>query len=285
MKIKKVKAYWQLMRVDKPGGYLLLFWPTIWALILSAKGKPDLSILAVFTSGTFLMRSAGCAINDFADRKIDKFVKRTKDRPLPSGAVSSKEAVALFIFLSTLSFLLVFLTVNRLTTKLSFVGLVLASIYPFTKRYTHLPQLFLALAFSWSVPMAWAAQSGYLPGDIWVIFLLNALWVVAYDTQYAMADRDDDLKIGVGSVAILLGRFGKLVIGILQSFTVMLLIWTGLLYKQKLMYFVCVLISSCLFFYQHHLMRDRKNDHFIRAFSINNYVGMVITLGLESTYI
>lgn len=284
MTMIKAKAYWQLMRMDRPIGSLLLLWPTLWALIISAQGKPDIDVLIVFISGVFLMRSAGCVINDFADRKVDGFVKRTKNRPLPSGIVTSREAVGLFLILSVLSFILV-LTMNSLTVKLSFIGIFLAFIYPFMKRYTHLPQLFLAIAFSWSIPMAWAAQSNHLSFGVWMIFAINALWTVAYDTQYAMVDRDDDLHVGIKSTAILFGRFDKLIIGFLQLVTLILLISLGAIYQQGSFYYWSVLIASGLFVYQQHLIRDRKRELCFQAFLNNNYVGMIITFGLFSTYL
>lgn len=279
MTAAKAQAYWQLMRMDKPIGTLLLLWPTLWALIIAAQGVPDLTVLVVFILGVVFMRSAGCVINDFADRKVDGHVKRTSQRPLPSGRVTSKEAIGLFIVLSVASFLLV-LTMNPLTIKLSFAGLFLAFIYPFMKRYTHLPQLFLGLAFSWSIPMAWAAQANELPAMVWFIFAINALWTIAYDTQYAMVDRDDDLKIGIKSTAILFGRFDKMIIGALQLVTIAMLIAVGNWYELGASYYWSLLIAGALFVFQHHLIRHRERDLCFRAFLNNNYVGMVIAAGL-----
>ena len=279
MTAAKAQAYWQLMRMDKPIGTLLLLWPTLWALIIAAQGVPDLTVLVVFILGVVFMRSAGCVINDFADRKVDGHVKRTSQRPLPSGRVTSKEAIGLFIVLSVASFLLV-LTMNPLTIKLSFAGLFLAFIYPFMKRYTHLPQLFLGLAFSWSIPMAWAAQANELPAMVWFIFAINALWTIAYDTQYAMVDRDDDLKIGIKSTAILFGRFDKMIIGALQLVTIAMLITVGNWYELGASYYWSLLIAGALFVFQHHLIRHRERDLCFRAFLNNNYVGMVIAAGL-----
>lgn len=275
----KVRAYWQLMRMDRPIGSLLLLWPTLWALILAAQGMPDFRVLMVFAIGVFAMRSAGCVINDFADRHVDGHVKRTAQRPLPTGKVSEKEAIGLFLALVILSFLLV-LTMNPLTIKLSLVGVVLAFIYPFMKRYTQVPQLFLGLAFSWSIPMAWAAQANELPPVIWLVFGVNLLWTIAYDTQYAMVDRDDDLLIGVKSTAILFGRRDKAIIGVLQLMTIVLLIALGWVYSLATSYYWTVLIASCLFVYQQHLIRHRQRMPCFHAFLNNNYVGMVITLGL-----
>lgn len=283
MSAVKAKAYWQLMRMDRPIGSLLLLWPTIWALILSAQGFPDIKVLIVFVLGVFMMRSAGCVINDFADRKVDGHVKRTSQRPLPSGKVSAKEAVILFLALSIASFLLV-LTMNPLTVQLSFAGLVLAFIYPFMKRFTHLPQLFLGLAFSWSIPMAWAAQANELPLIVWFVFSINVVWTVAYDTQYAMVDRDDDLVIGIKSTAILFGRYDKMIIGGLQLMTIAMLIMLGNYYQLGASYYWGLLVAGGLFVYQQHLIRHRERQPCFQAFLNNNYVGMVVAAGLLISY-
>ncbi|PNH98378.1 4-hydroxybenzoate octaprenyltransferase [Vibrio diazotrophicus] len=283
MSAVKAKAYWQLMRMDRPIGSLLLLWPTIWALILSAQGFPDVKVLIVFVLGVFMMRSAGCVINDFADRKVDGHVKRTSQRPLPSGKVSAKEAVILFLALSIASFLLV-LTMNPLTVQLSFAGLVLAFIYPFMKRFTHLPQLFLGLAFSWSIPMAWAAQANELPLIVWFVFAINVVWTVAYDTQYAMVDRDDDLVIGIKSTAILFGRYDKMIIGGLQLMTIAMLIMLGNYYQLGASYYWGLLVAGGLFVYQQHLIRHRERQPCFQAFLNNNYVGMVVAAGLLISY-
>lgn len=279
----KAKAYWQLTRMNRPIGTLLLLWPTLWSLIIAAQGMPDFDVLVVFVLGVVLMRSAGCVINDFADRKVDGHVKRTKLRPLPSGLVSSKEAVILFLVLAVISFLLV-LTMNPLTIKLSFIGVGLAFIYPFMKRFTHLPQLFLGLAFSWAIPMAWAAQTNELPSIVWFIFVINALWTIAYDTQYAMVDRDDDLKIGIKSTAILFGRFDKLIVGSLQLVTLAMLIALGMHYHLGDTFYWALLVAGGLFVYQQHLMRHRDRDLCFQAFLNNNYVGMAVTIGLFITF-
>ena len=279
----KAKAYWQLTRMNRPIGTLLLLWPTLWSLIIAAQGMPDFDVLVVFVLGVVLMRSAGCVINDFADRKVDGHVKRTKPRPLPSGLVSSKEAVILFLVLAVISFLLV-LTMNPLTIKLSFIGVGLAFIYPFMKRFTHLPQLFLGLAFSWAIPMAWAAQTNELPSIVWFIFMINALWTIAYDTQYAMVDRDDDLKIGIKSTAILFGRFDKLIVGSLQLVTLAMLIALGMHYHLGDTFYWALLVAGGLFVYQQHLMRHRDRDLCFQAFLNNNYVGMAVTIGLFITF-
>lgn len=279
MSAEKAKAYWQLMRMDRPIGSFLLFWPMLWSLVLAAEGMPDWDVLLVFTAGVFLMRSAGCVINDFADRHVDGHVKRTQQRPLPAGKVTSKEAVLLFLVLGITSFLLV-LTMNSLTIQLSFVGIALAFVYPFMKRYTHLPQLVLGLAFSWAIPMAWAAQTNELPWMVWFLFTINALWTIAYDTQYAMVDRDDDLLIGVKSTAILFGRFDKLIIGLLQLATLAMLLWLGQYYQLGQSFYWSILAAGALFVYQQHLIRHRERELCFKAFLNNNYVGMVLALGL-----
>ncbi|MEZ9232064.1 4-hydroxybenzoate octaprenyltransferase [Vibrio amylolyticus] len=280
----KARAYWQLMRLNRPIGSLLLLWPTLWALIVAAEGLPRWDVTLVFVFGVVLMRSAGCVINDFADRKIDGHVKRTKNRPLPSGQVSSKEAIGLFLLLAVTSFLLV-LTMNPLTIQLSFAGIVLAFIYPFMKRYTYLPQLFLGLAFSWAIPMAWAAQTNELPLMVWYLFVINAIWTIAYDTQYAMVDRDDDVEIGIKSTAVLFGRFDKMIIGALQLVTMIMLILLGDYYVLGDAFYWGLLVVGALFVFQQWLIRHRDRDLCFSAFLNNNYVGMVITIGLLAGFL
>lgn len=279
MSFAKARSYWLLMRMDRPIGSLLLLWPTLWSLLLAAKGMPDWDVLIVFVVGVVLMRSAGCVINDFADRDFDGHVKRTKLRPLPSGQVTPVEAIVLFMILALVSFLLV-LTMNSLTVKLSFVGIVLAFIYPFMKRFTHLPQLFLGLAFSWAIPMAWAAQANELVPQVWLLFVINAIWTIAYDTQYAMVDRDDDLQVGLKSTAILFGRFDKMIIGVLQLVTLLLFIVLGIWLQLGQAFYWGILISSALFVYQQYLISDRERDDCFKAFLNNNQVGMVMALAL-----
>ena len=242
LEITKARAFWQLARFDRPIGSLLLLWPTLWALFLAGDGFPKVDVLVVFVLGVVFMRAAGCVINDFADRNVDGHVKRTANRPMPSGKVSEREALGLFILLVLVSFLLV-LTMNNLTIMLSVVAVMLAAAYPFMKRYTHLPQLVLGAAFGWSIPMAYAAQSGTLPTVAWLLFVANILWTVAYDTLYAMVDRDDDIKVGIKSTAILFGRFDKLIIGILQLVTIMLLIAIGGLLHLNQGYYWALLVA------------------------------------------
>ncbi|WP_152205474.1 4-hydroxybenzoate octaprenyltransferase [Marinobacter changyiensis] len=269
-----------LLRLNRPIGSLLLLWPTYWALWLAADGVPGITNLLVFTLGVFLMRAAGCAINDFADRKVDGHVKRTRDRPLASGRVKPKEAVALFLGLALLAFLMVIFLTNTLTLYLSFGGLLLAFIYPFMKRHTHLPQLFLGAAFSWAIPMAWAAETGELTNLAWLLFTANVLWTVAYDTFYAMVDRDDDLTIGVKSTAILFGDGDKAIIAVLQALVILILLLVGQQAGLGAFYYLGVIVMACLFVYQQYLARDREREACFKAFLNNNWAGFAVFAGL-----
>ncbi|MFL1468095.1 4-hydroxybenzoate octaprenyltransferase [Marinobacter sp. HN1S83] len=276
----RLADYARLLRLDRPIGSLLLLWPTYWALWLAAEGAPDIGNLIIFTLGVFLMRAAGCAINDFADRKVDRHVKRTKDRPLTSGRIDAWEAVALFLGICLLAFLMVVLFTNPLTLYLSFGGVILAFIYPFMKRYTHLPQLFLGAAFSWAIPMAWAAQANELTQLTWLLFTANVLWTVAYDTLYAMVDRDDDLKIGVKSTAILFGDADRAIIGFLQALVVIILVMVGQQVELGVIYYLGVLAMACLFGYQQYLARFREREGCFKAFLNNNWAGFAVFTGL-----
>lgn len=275
----KWQAWCRLMRIDKPIGSLLLLWPTLWALWLAGMAVPALGTLTVFVLGVFFMRAAGCVINDYADRKIDGHVKRTRARPLPSGAIGEKEAKLLFGALVGISFALV-LTLNSMTIALSTVALALAWVYPFMKRYTHLPQLVLGAAFGWSIPMAFTAMSESLPLNCWLLFLANITWTVAYDTQYAMVDRDDDLRIGVKSTAILFGRFDKLIIGLLQLATLGLLGVIGWQAGLGGIYYLALAGAAALFLWQQKLIANRERQACFRAFLNNNLVGMLIFIGI-----
>ncbi|KAB7664213.1 4-hydroxybenzoate octaprenyltransferase [Plesiomonas shigelloides] len=281
---EKLSAYWRLMRMDRPIGTLLLLWPTLWALWLAAQGQPNWPVLLVFVLGVVVMRAAGCVINDYADRHFDGHVKRTANRPLPSGDVRPSEARWLFVALVALAFVLV-LTLNSLTIVLSLVALALAAVYPFMKRFTHLPQLVLGVAFGWSIPMAFAAQMNLLPLSCWLLLLANICWTVAYDTQYAMVDRDDDLRIGIKSTAILFGRFDKLIIGLLQLVTLLLLVLVGVLSQLGSLYYWSLLACAALFVYQQQLLKERERDACFQAFLNNNYVGMVLFCGIASSYL
>ncbi|GAB4593638.1 4-hydroxybenzoate octaprenyltransferase [Edwardsiella tarda] len=272
-------AYCRLMRIDKPIGSLLLLWPTYWALWLAGGGIPDVKLLLVFTGGVFFMRAAGCVINDFADRNFDGHVKRTCQRPLPSGALSVREAKALFVLLVALSFALV-LTLNALTIWLSVAALTLAWIYPFMKRFTHLPQVILGMAFGWSIPMAYAAVSESLPLSCWLLFAANICWTVAYDTQYAMVDRDDDLRIGIKSTAILFGRYDRLIVALLQLATLLLLLWVGRLNPLGAVYYWGLLLVGGGFVYQQRLIVKRARPACFQAFMSNNYVGLILFVAI-----
>ena len=278
------RYYLQLMRTDKPIGTLLLLWPTYWALWLAADGFPQWHLLLIFSLGVFVMRSAGCVINDFADRKVDGKVKRTEQRPLAAGHVSSKEALVLFFVLIFAAFLLV-LCLNFNTVLLSFAALGLAFCYPFMKRYTHLPQVVLGAAFSWAIPMAYMATLNTVPTEAWLLYGANLIWTVAYDTMYGMVDRDDDLKIGVKSTAILFGRFDKLIVGVLQVATIMILLYIASMHAWSYsMLAILSLVLVVLFSYQQYLIRDRQRDLCFKAFLHNNYVGIVIWLAIVISY-
>ncbi len=281
--VDRFQAYIQLTRFDRPIGSLLLLWPTLWALWSAAGGIPDTWVLVVFVLGVFLMRSAGCVINDFADRKVDGFVSRTKNRPLPSGIVSTKEAIILFLALSLIAFLLV-LTTNTLTIQLSFAGLALAFCYPFMKRYTNLPQVVLGMAYGWAIPMAYAAQADFLPWYVWLLFFANICWTVAYDTMYAMVDRPDDLKVGIKSTAILFGKRDKLIIALLQFISLVFLVAYALVTDLGAAFYWGVLAAAGLFVYQQNLLSDRRPEECFKAFLNNNYVGMAIFAGMALDY-
>lgn len=275
----RLNAYWQLMRADKPIGTYLLLWPTLWALWLGAEGLPQRHLLLIFCAGVFLMRSAGCVINDFADRHFDGHVKRTANRPLPSGKVKSGEALSLFLLLSLIAFVLVLFT-NPLTIGLSFIAVVLAASYPFMKRFHHLPQVVLGAAFAWGIPMAFAAEQNQVPLLAWVIFAANLCWTVAYDTLYAMVDRDDDLNIGIKSSAILFGRHDLLIIGLLQLATLGLLAWAGELAGLGGWYAAALLGVAALFLQQQWQVRLRQREQCFQAFLANHWVGMLVFAGI-----
>ncbi len=272
-------AYFRLMRINKPIGTLLLLWPTLWALWLAGRGTPAPWTLLVFVAGVFLMRAAGCVINDYADRHFDGHVKRTAARPLPAGLVSEQSAKVLFVILVLLAFGLV-LTMNPLTIWLSVAALALAWVYPFMKRVSHLPQLVLGAAFGWSIPMAYAAVSESLPATCWLMFFAYICWTVAYDTEYAMVDRDDDLKVGIKSTAILFGRYDTLIIGLLQLMTLVAMLALGRMMGLGQIFYWSVLVAAVLFAYQQKLIARREREECFRAFLNNNYVGMVLFFGI-----
>ena len=281
---EKIKNYLVLIRLNKPIGIFLLLWPTLWALWLAAEGFPNHKILIVFIFGVFLMRSAGCILNDIADKDLDKFVTRTKNRPLASDKLSSIEA---FIFASGLIFVafLLVLTTNALTVKLSFVAVILAGIYPFLKRYTYLPQIFLGLTFGWSIPMAFAATITSIPQIAWLLLIVNILWTIVYDTIYAMVDREDDLKIGIKSTAILFDDADRFIIGIIQALVLIALIIVGKQASLNLPYYLSIIVGCFLFIYQSYLIKDREPKKCMRAFMNNNWFGLVIFIGLFINYL
>lgn len=268
-----------LTRLHRPIGIFLLLWPTLWALWIAANGVPNIKIVFIFILGTIVMRSAGCVINDYADKDFDRFVTRTKDRPLAAEKIKPNIALGLFVFLIAIAFILV-LQLNILTIKLSLVGLLLAIIYPFTKRFFHAPQLFLGAAYAWSVPMAFAAQTNSVPLIAWLIFLIAFLWPIAYDTMYAMADRDDDKKIGIQSTAILLGNYDRLGIAMIQSIVLLLLGCLGYLLKLNSFYFLFLVAAAIFNVYQQHLIRERNPQKCFHAFLNNNWFGLVILIGI-----
>jgi len=279
----KIKPFIELMRLNKPVGIYLLLWPTLWALWIAAKGIPDFSVLVIFTLGVIFMRSAGCVINDYADRKVDGHVERTQNRPLITGAVTNKQALILFFGLLASSFMLVLFT-NTLTIQLSFAGAALAAIYPYMKRHTHLPQVFLGAAFSWAIPMAFAAQADELPKYVWLIYMANLSWTVAYDTMYAMVDRDDDIKIGVKSTAILFADADKLMIGILQGLSLFCLLLLGSELALNAFYYLGLLIAAGLMVYQQWLIRARDRAGSFAGFINSHWVGVAVWLGLILAY-
>ena len=274
-----MNAYIRLMRLNKPIGVYLLLWPTYWALFLSAKGWPDIDLLIIFTLGVLVMRSAGCVINDYADRNIDQNIARTKDRPLITGEVSSKAALRLFVFLLIIAFGLVLLT-NALTIKLSLIALALATLYPFTKRWTHLPQVVLGIAFGMSVPMAFSAQTGTIPVSAGWIFLATILWTLIYDTFYAMADRDEDIKIGVKSTAILFEKYDQIFITFLQIILIIVFVVIGNLFDLGSIYYFSLVIILIFMIYHQFLMKKRQKELFFKAFLNNNFIGMTAFIGI-----
>ena len=274
-----MNAYIRLMRLDKPIGSLLLLWPTYWALFLSADGWPDLDILFIFTSGVFIMRTAGCVINDFADRKIDKHIVRTQQRPLATGEISSNSALVLFGLLLLIALGLVLQT-NILTLKLSLIAILLATLYPFTKRWTNLPQLVLGAAFGMSVPMAFSAQTGVVPLTAWLVFIATLVWTLIYDTFYAMADRDEDLKIGVKSTAILFAKYDQIIITLLQILLIIVLMLIGNVFDLGLIYDFSLVIISFFMIYHQFLLKKRQKEEYFKAFLNNNFIGMTAFLGI-----
>jgi len=280
---ERIKLYLILMRMDRPIGIMLLLWPTLWALWIAGEGRPDWLVVLVFLLGVLLMRSAGCVINDFADRKFDPYVERTQDRPLAAGKLQPAEAVLLFIILCLIAFHLVTL-MNQLTVLLSFVAVLIAAAYPYMKRYHHLPQVHLGLAFGWSVPMAFAAQTGDVPKVAWLLLMVTVLWATAYDTMYAMVDREDDMKIGVKSTAILFGESDTTIIGMIQFMLILTLLIIGHQLEMGVPYYLGVAGAAGFATYQQYLIKDRDRAACFTAFLNNDWFGASIFAGLVFQY-
>jgi 4-hydroxybenzoate polyprenyltransferase len=280
---EKLPNYIELMRLDKPIGILLLLWPTLSALWIAAEGVPDLLVLTVFTLGVIVMRSAGCVINDYADKDIDGRVRRTMGRPLATGALKGKDALWLFAALSTIALFLVLL-LNMLTILMSIIGLFLAATYPFMKRYTHFPQVYLGMAFGWAIPMAFAAQTGNVPAIAWLLFLANIIWSIIYDTFYAMVDRDDDLLAGVKSTAVLFGNNDRVIIAILQLTFIVMMATIGRQLEMSFVYYLGLLISVGLFVYQQRLAWASGIENYLKAFLNNNWVGASFFVTIVAHY-
>ncbi|MGQ7246185.1 4-hydroxybenzoate octaprenyltransferase [Halomonas sp. V046] len=277
--LTRLPDFLALTRLDRPIGTWLLMWPTLWALWIASEGVPERATLLIFVVGVYLMRAAGCVVNDYADRHFDGHVKRTKARPLATGRISEREAKVLFVGLIAAAFVLVWFT-NGFTVWLSLIGALLAAIYPFMKRYTHFPQVVLGAAFSWAIPMAFGAVLGEVPTVGWLLFVANVLWTVAYDTEYAMVDRDDDLKIGIKSTAVLFGRFDKRIIGLLQLATLALLGWVGGVLDLGGFYWLGLAAMAATFVHQQRLIGDRDRDRCFQAFLNNHWSGLVLFAGL-----
>ncbi len=278
--LTRLDAYARLTRIHRPIGTFLLLWPTLWALWLAGGGHPAPLYVVVFVVGTFLMRSAGCAINDFADRRIDAHVRRTEDRPLARGEIRPVEAVAVFVVLALAAFLLVFFTLDRLALLLAIPGAFLAASYPFVKRFTHLPQFYLGVAFGWGIPMAFAAETGSVPPAAWLLLIVNVLWAAAYDTMYAMADRPDDVKIGVKSTAILFGELDRMIVAILQAAVLIGLALVGLRLRLAPVYYWGLGAAACFALYEQWLIRDREPTRCFQAFMNNNWFGAAVFAGI-----
>lgn len=281
--LQQLKNYAVLIRLNRPIGICLLLWPTLWALWLASAGRPRPLLVIIFILGVIVMRSAGVVINDFADRNIDRHVARTRDRPLTSGKVSSREAWVLFICLMLIALGLVAM-LNHYTVKLALIGAMLAMVYPFTKRYLHFPQLFLGLAYAWGVPMAFAAVLGYVPLSGWILYVAALLWPIAYDTMYAMVDRSDDIKIGVKSTAILFGEFDRPIIAIIQLVFLSILILVGIIDKLSPSYYLACVVALGLMVYQQILLSQANTALYFKAFLNNHWLGLIIFAGLALSY-
>ena len=279
----RLDLYARLIRFEKPIGFYLLLWPTLWALAVAAEGSPDGWILFVFVGGVFLMRSAGCAINDYVDRDIDLHVARTRERPLTSGQIEPREALAVFAVLGLIALLLV-LTLNRLTILLAVAGVLLAASYPYMKRFHYLPQVHLGAAFGWGIPMAFAALTGAVPKQAWLLYVATLVWTVAYDTMYSMVDREDDLKLGVKSTAILFGDYDRIMIAVFQLLFLLTLVLVGLDLEFSAAYYLGLGVATLLLGYEQFLITDRVPAHCFAAFLHNHWVGAAVFAGIMGHY-
>ena len=282
--VERLGLYAKLVRLDKPIGTLLLLWPTLWALWIAADGKPSLKLVVIFSLGTLLMRSAGCAINDYADRDFDLHVERTKNRPLTSRKISTKEALAVAGILALLAFFLVLQT-NAITIALSFPALFIAASYPYTKRFFAIPQAYLGVAFGFGIPMAFAAQTGSVPALAWIMLLANIFWAIAYDTEYAMVDRNDDLKLGLNTSAVLFADFDVAAIMICYALVIGILAMIGILLSFEWIYYVGLAVAAAMMAYHYFLIRSRDRAGCFRAFRHNNWVGGAIFAGVAANYL
>lgn len=280
----RAKQYVLLMRLHRPIGILLLLWPMLWALWIASSGNPQPLVLVVLLLGAVVMRSAGCVINDYADRDFDPYVRRTRERPIAAGRVTAKESMGLFLALCVLAFGLVLL-LNGLTIALSLIAVTLAITYPFVKRHTHLPQLYLGVAFGWAVPIAFAAQTGEVPAVAWLLLLAVVLWALAYDTMYAMVDREDDVRIGVKSTAVLFGHADRAIIAGVQTLLLVLLAFIGQRVGLGVYYYLGLVTATLFALYQQYLIRDRESQHCFQAFLNNNWFGAAIFVGIFLNYL
>ena len=280
---ERINAYEKLIRLDKPIGILLLLWPTLWALWLSSRGHPDWTIVLIFVVGTVLMRSAGCAINDYADRDFDAKVARTRERPLATGQIKPMEALIVAVALILASFALA-LQLNALTIKLSIVAVIIAAIYPFTKRFFAVPQAVLGLAFGFGIPMAFAAHIGHVPWGAWVLLAANVFWAIAYDTEYAMVDRDDDRKIGIRTSAITFGRHDVAAVIGCHALFLLIMIWIGRLFRPGWYFYLGLAVAAGLVAVQYRMIRDRDPAGCFRAFRHNNWIGAAIFAGIFASF-
>ena len=284
--VDRLALYAKLVRLDKPIGILLLLWPTLWALFIAANGIPNLKILLVFIIGVILTRSAGCAINDYADRNIDRFVGRTRDRPVAAGLIQPREALIVCAVLASIALLIALIFLNKLTILFAIGAAFFAATYPFMKRFHFLPQVHLGIAFAFSIPMAFTAITNEFPPEVaWLLFTAAVIWTTAYDTLYAMVDREDDIKIGVKSTAILFGPMDKAAVGMLQGLVIICLVLVGVKAELGWMYYLGITLASLFFIYQQMLIKHRFPDRCFYAFLNNNYFGMVVFLGIFIHYL